>query len=132
MSEVDKHYQTVPGEQHHARAIRLGLNWYQGNITKYAERAPHKGSQSDDLTKVIDYATLWLESSPTKLRPDQQLKLRLIAERLNKLGGNVSGAKQADPRVPRNYPGDGPVEEGAADSRYTDQDHARARGNAGL
>lgn len=92
MSELDKHYDKG-GEEHHARAARLRLNWYQGNITKYAERAPLKGSQNADIIKVLDYATLWLENdrkgvgSAEKLTVGDFTKLELIARRLLNLTG---------------------------------------------
>jgi len=54
------HYKVFPGEQHHQRAIRLKLNWYAANITKYAERAPYKGQTVEDLIKVLDYTCMWL------------------------------------------------------------------------
>jgi hypothetical protein len=54
------HYKVFPGEQHHQRAIRLKLNWYAANITKYAERAPYKGQLVEDLIKVLDYTCMWL------------------------------------------------------------------------
>ena len=38
------------------------LNWYQGNIVKYATRYPHKGCAVDDLRKIIHYAELALEA----------------------------------------------------------------------
>ena len=37
------------------------LNWYQGNIIKYATRYPFKGCSVDDLRKIIHYAELALE-----------------------------------------------------------------------
>lgn len=86
MSASDTHYPKT-GEQHHERAIRLGLNWYQGNITKYAERAYLKGVQLDDVIKVLDYATMWLESKNKVTNPAlpteaQREKIMSIAERL--------------------------------------------------
>lgn len=69
-NEQGAHYKTRPGEQHHERAIRLNLNWYAGNITKYAERAPHKGQMVEDLIKIIDYASMWL--APYKLTQQQR------------------------------------------------------------
>jgi hypothetical protein len=47
------------GEEHHKRVMRLKLNWYQANITKYAERAYRKGQTLDDIEKIIVYATMW-------------------------------------------------------------------------
>ena len=38
------------------------LNWYQGNIVKYATRYPFKGCAVDDLRKIIHYAELALEA----------------------------------------------------------------------
>jgi hypothetical protein len=37
------------------------LDWYQGNIVKYASRHHNKGG-ADDLRKVIHYAELALEA----------------------------------------------------------------------
>lgn len=146
MSEVDKHYRK-DGEEHHRRAIRLGMNWYQGNITKYAERAPHKGSQNADLVKVLDYTTMWLESpeksvNPVKLSGEEVKKVRLIGERLMALTGAASGAKQASgitSTIPtgvvlRNYPGDGSVAgpgylEQSLDPHEVDRANARFQGS---
>lgn len=133
MSDLDKHYDKS-GEEHHARAARLRLNWYQGNITKYAERAPHKGSQNADIVKVLDYATLWLEndrkgvSSGEKLSAVDRNKLGLIADRLLALTGvaRESGQKA------RIVPGYGSVidEEGGATRNYVNQDwHPREDAN---
>ena len=41
-----------------------GLNWFAGNIVKYATRAGRKDGQEGmvkDLQKAIHYAELWLE-----------------------------------------------------------------------
>lgn len=38
------------------------LNWFQGNMVKYATRYPHKGCAVDDLRKIIHYAELALEA----------------------------------------------------------------------
>lgn len=78
------HYRVVEGEQHHERAIRLGLNWYAGNITKYAERAPHKGQLIEDLIKVVDYTMMWL-AHEGPLTPDQADRLAEIIERLDQI-----------------------------------------------
>jgi hypothetical protein len=80
MAEQGAHYKIVLGEQHHQRAIRLGMNWYQGNITKYAERAPHKGQLTEDLIKVIDYACMWL-ASEGRLTPEQMDRLDTIVRK---------------------------------------------------
>lgn len=74
------HYKVVPGEEHHERAIRLNLNWYAGNITKYAERAPHKGQLTEDLIKVLDYTCMWLKTQP--LSTDQFLRIQAAVDRL--------------------------------------------------
>lgn len=89
MSEQGQHYKTVPGEQHHERAIRLGLNWYAANITKYAERAPHKGQMVEDLIKVLDYTAMWLASPdkatmPFELSQDQRHRIGRAMSRLFK------------------------------------------------
>lgn len=100
MSEQGAHYKVVLGEQHHERAIRLNLNWYASNITKYAERAPHKGQMVEDLIKVLDYTTMWLTSKnkvtmPFILSSDQE---RRIAEIMGKLISNSwHGTAKLDP-----------------------------------
>jgi hypothetical protein len=81
MAEIQgAHYKTVPGEEHHRRAIRLKLNWYAGNITKYAERAEHKGQLQEDLIKVIDYACMWL--AYTELTVDQLNRIDSIVRKV--------------------------------------------------
>ena len=82
--EQGAHYKTVPGEQHHERAIRLNLNWYQGNITKYAERAPHKGQLVEDLIKVLDYTCMWLATE--NLRQDQHDRINRVLAKLDDNG----------------------------------------------
>ena len=78
------HYKVVEGEQHHVRAIRLNLNWYQANITKYAERAPHKGQAQEDLIKVIDYAVMYLMSyTMPPLNIDQERRIKEIISKLD-------------------------------------------------
>lgn len=42
--------------------MRLKLNWYAGNITKYAERASFKGVEREDVIKIIKYAQMWHDS----------------------------------------------------------------------
>ncbi len=37
------------------------LSFIQGNLIKYATRAPHKGSFRKDLEKIKHYCELWLE-----------------------------------------------------------------------
>ena len=37
------------------------LNFIQGNIIKYATRAPHKGNFLKDLKKIKHYCDLWEE-----------------------------------------------------------------------
>jgi hypothetical protein len=80
MAEQGAHYKTAPGEQHHQRAIRLKMNWYAGNITKYAERAEHKGQLQEDLIKVIDYACMWLAT--TELNVDQLNRIDSIVRKV--------------------------------------------------
>ena len=82
------HYKLIPGEQHHQRAIRLSMNWYQGNITKYAERAPHKGQLIEDLIKVIDYASMWL-AYEGGLTVDQLERLDLIIAKVGNQSGKI-------------------------------------------
>lgn len=86
------HYKIAPGEQHHQRAMRLKLNWYAGNITKYAERAPHKGQEVEDLIKIIDYAAMWLETHGA-LPKDQALRLNTVLNRLTQSYAPVDAAK---------------------------------------
>lgn len=80
MSEQGAHYKVVAGEQHHERAYRLNMNWYQGNITKYAERAPHKGVLVEDLIKILDYTTMWLEHQ--ELSVEQIQRIETIVKRI--------------------------------------------------
>jgi len=86
MAEQGAHYKTAPGEQHHERAIRLKMNWYQGNITKYAERAPHKGQLIEDLIKVIDYASMWLATC--EVNPDQMNRLDHVIRKIGARDGS--------------------------------------------
>jgi len=93
------HYKVVPGEQHHERAIRLGLNWYAANITKYAERAPHKGQQIEDLIKVLDYTCMWLasddkETNPVRLSHEQLQRICVI---VGKVGLRNFGSERIVP-----------------------------------
>lgn len=81
---ADEHWKQSIGEQHHQRAYRLELNWYEGNITKYAERCRLKGTWLDDVLKVVDYSVLYMESrelvnEPTQVQAD---KMKDIAQRL--------------------------------------------------
>jgi hypothetical protein len=56
------HYKVSGGqEQHWDRAHRLGLTWFEGNATKYAERCRLKGSMRKDLEKAIHYLNKELE-----------------------------------------------------------------------
>jgi hypothetical protein len=90
MAEQGAHYKTAHGEQHHERAIRLNLNWYAGNITKYAERAPHKGQLVEDLIKVIDYATMWLATQ--RVDADQLNRINHIMAKLDSDGSEPTSA----------------------------------------
>jgi hypothetical protein len=81
VAEQGTHYKTVEGEQHHERAIRLNLNWYAGNITKYAERAPHKGVLVEDLIKVLDYTCMWLCTN--RLTQEQHDRINRVLSKLD-------------------------------------------------
>lgn len=118
MSSQGAHYKTAEGEQHHQRVMRLKMNWYAANITKYAERAPHKGQLTEDLIKVIDYAVMWL-SHEHVLMPDQR-------DRLKEIMGKVMlmpPSPWTTPAInPRNLISDQMEDEGSeATSRYTGQ-----------
>lgn len=114
MSETGKangaHYKTQLGEQHHQRVTRLGLGWYAANITKYAERAPFKGQQIDDLIKVLDYTAMWLEQG-FELTAEQKKKIYEITLKLDSLNVRVE------------HPGYGSVMETESAGRaYVNQD----------
>lgn len=87
-SNVDTHYKVVAGEQHHARADRLNLNWYMANVTKYAERARLKGVFLDDMLKIIDYTIMDLETTTEgkhyteAMGEKHRLKINELAKRL--------------------------------------------------
>jgi hypothetical protein len=81
MDKQGAHYKVVPGEQHHERAMRLKLNWYAANITKYAERAPYKGQLVEDLIKVIDYSCMWLAAQG--LEAEQLDRVKVIISKLD-------------------------------------------------
>jgi hypothetical protein len=53
------HYKTG-GEEHWDRVARLGLNYYEGNITKYVERARKKNG-IQDLKKAAHYLQKLIE-----------------------------------------------------------------------
>lgn len=48
------------GEEHWDRVARLGLNYYEGNITKYVERARKKNG-IQDLKKAAHYLQKLIE-----------------------------------------------------------------------
>ena len=54
-----KHYSTLP-IQPIEYIVKNNLNWFQGNMVKYATRYPYK-NKAEDLRKIIHYATLALE-----------------------------------------------------------------------
>ncbi len=67
MSDKASVYSNVP--KHYDYAIqpidfitKNELNWWEGNIVKYATRARRKGQEESDLEKVIHYAQLRLEA----------------------------------------------------------------------
>lgn len=59
-SQVGGVHYTILGIQPIEYIHRNGLNWFQGNIVKYATRYPQK-NRAEDLRKIIHYATLALE-----------------------------------------------------------------------
>jgi hypothetical protein len=88
MTEQGAHYKTAPGEQHYQRAMRLKLHWLAGNITKYAERAPHKGQETEDVVKILDYTCMWVER--LDLSKEQTLRVATIIDRmLNNVGAEA-------------------------------------------
>lgn len=60
-----KHYRTTPIQPDDA-INAWGLNFRLGNIIKYAARCEHKGTKTDDLIKVVWYATKELTDSNTE------------------------------------------------------------------
>lgn len=55
------HYKTDPGhEEHWDRVARLGLDYFQGCITKYVERC-HKKNGIEDLMKARHYIDKYIE-----------------------------------------------------------------------
>lgn len=123
------HYKVVPGEEHHERAIRLNLNWYAGNITKYAERAPHKGQLTEDLIKVLDYTCMWLKAQ--QLSTDQFLRIQAAVGRLEappKVPTPVIRLQDDMPKVvPKSEWRDRGEVLGAADGNYINQDGGSTR-----
>lgn len=124
--EQGSHYKVFPGEEHHERAIRLRLNWYAANITKYAERAPHKGQLIEDLIKVVDYACMWLASDnkvemPFYVSEEQYKRLTAAVCRVGQRPMReemMAGSKLGEALTP--------VGEMLAQGRgYVDQDHLR-------
>lgn len=106
MSNVQgAHYKTRPGEQHHERAIRLKLNWYAANITKYAERAPHKGQLIEDLIKVLDYTCMWLSSTDKETMPTLITTEQL--DRIDSIIRKVVAQPSGIPRYDGSEPGPG-------------------------
>ena len=50
------HYKEVDGVTCHEAIEKLGLNFYMGNVLKYAWRYNFKGTPHQDLKKLIWYA----------------------------------------------------------------------------
>jgi hypothetical protein len=78
---TEPHYKDG-GEPHYKRVARLGLSWCRANITKYAER--DKGTDIQDLIKVVDYALMELESYAVMSDAMIQ-KLNAVRGRMNEL-----------------------------------------------
>jgi hypothetical protein len=57
-----KHYSTAEGEQHWDRVHRLGLDYFQAQITKYVERCWEKGG-IQDLMKARHFIDKYMELS---------------------------------------------------------------------
>lgn len=112
------HYKTVEGEQHHERAMRLSLNWYAGNITKYAERAPHKGQLTEDLIKVLDYTCMWLNTQ--ELDKNQLDRIGACVHRLYKQEPQTLNPSETVPE--RRILGNADVEHSDATGKYVNQD----------
>lgn len=53
------HYKTG-GEEHWDRVVRLKLDYFQAQITKYTERAPHK-NRKQDIEKAMHFCQKYLE-----------------------------------------------------------------------
>lgn len=102
---TEGHYMSG-GEAHYERVKRLGLSWCRANITKYAERT--KGTPTEDLIKVCDYALMELEGDAIVTESNHR-KLKMVALRMadlvQKFGKNVDVAQArvgaaADPSYP--------------------------------
>lgn len=74
------HYKTG-GEEHWDRVARLGLNYYEGNVTKYVERARKKNGIEDlkkaahYLQKLIELAEIGLVVGYTPTQPQSKAEL---------------------------------------------------------
>lgn len=72
--EGGDHYRRLPGEQHWDRAIRLGWDPFQYQITKYVERWKDKGGVSD-LEKARHFIDKYIENWPAFQRPPKAVNL---------------------------------------------------------
>lgn len=61
------------GEEHWDRVARLELDYYQGNITKYIERARKKNGKAD-VQKALHYCQKYLELIEAGKIPGYNLK----------------------------------------------------------
>lgn len=70
-----KHYSTEEGEQHWDRVARLGLDYFQAQITKYVERCWEKNGVQD-LEKARHFIEKYIElqTDPTPNRLQRKVR----------------------------------------------------------
>jgi len=57
-----KHYTFAKGLYEVRKVILAwGLDWDRANAVKYIARAPHKGTEREDIRKAIQYLEFYLE-----------------------------------------------------------------------
>ena len=64
---IPKHYDNNKGYDVIDICTDFNLNFNRGNIIKYILRAPHKGSELEDLKKCQDYIAREIETLTKKL-----------------------------------------------------------------
>lgn len=71
------HYKAAGQEEHWDRVARLGLDYFQGQITKYVERWKLKGGV-EDLKKARHFLDKYLEVIEAGLIPNVLMKYRAV------------------------------------------------------
>lgn len=71
------HYKTG-GEEHWDRVSRLGLDYFQGQITKYVERWRHKNG-IQDLEKARHFLDKYIELETAKVAPKVAARATQVA-----------------------------------------------------